>query len=165
MIEPSNPDLESDLTPTFVVSEGETESMSNSESEAEIGRESEFSASVTTKASETQLQIQKATLLHIQTNTTIELPQHLPVIHIGKTGGSIPPDIDISGLPDSQFVSRVHADIRVEADAFYIEDVGSSNGTYINHIPLAPGNRHRLRSGERIALGKEDKVSFIFQLN
>ncbi|NEO28030.1 MAG: FHA domain-containing protein [Kamptonema sp. SIO4C4] len=113
----------------------------------------------------TQLQTQTASLLHLQTDTTIELPSNLSVIHVGKPGGAVPPDIDVSGFPDSAVVSRVHADIRAEADAFYIEDVGSSNGTYINHSPLQPGNRHRLRAGDRIALGKEDKVTFIFQVS
>ncbi|HIK17266.1 MAG TPA: FHA domain-containing protein [Leptolyngbyaceae cyanobacterium M33_DOE_097] len=112
----------------------------------------------------TQLQKQVARLLHVQTNVVIELPPNLSVIHIGKPNERIPPDIDVSGFPDSEIVSRVHADIRAEADAFYIEDVGSSNGTYVNNIPLPMGNRHRLRPGDRIALGKGDKVSFLFQL-
>ena len=112
----------------------------------------------------TQLQQHAARLLHVQTNTTVELPQNLPVIHLGKPNDRIPPDIDISGYPDSEIVSRIHADIRIEGDAFYIEDVGSSNGTYINNTPLPMGNRHRLRSGDRISLGKGDKVTFLFQL-
>lgn len=112
----------------------------------------------------TKLQTQRASLFHIQTKQEIELPANLQVIHLGKDNDIIPPDIDVSGFPDSQFVSRIHADIRVEDDAFYLEDTGSANGTYVNHIPLPQGNRHRLRSGDRIALGKEDKVSFIFQL-
>lgn len=113
----------------------------------------------------TQLQQQKAQLLHIQTNTMIELPQNLSVIHVGKVNDQIPPDIDVSGFPNSEVVSRIHADIRVEADAYYIEDVGSSNGTYVNHNPLAQGNRHRLRPGDRIALGKGDMVTFLFQIS
>lgn len=115
-------------------------------------------------SSQTQLQQQKAQLLHIQTNTLIELPQNLSVIHIGKANERIPPDIDVAGFPNSEIVSRVHANIRVEADAYYIEDVGSSNGTYVNNLVLAPGNRHRLRAGDRIALGKGDLVSFLFQV-
>ncbi|MFW6264422.1 MAG: FHA domain-containing protein [Cyanobacteriota bacterium] len=111
----------------------------------------------------TQLQIQKASLLHLQTNTTIELPPDLTVIHIGKPNDQIPPDVDVSGFPNSDIVSRVHADIRVEGDIYYLEDVGSSNGTYVNHTPLPPGNRHRLRPGDRISLGKGDKVTFLFQ--
>ncbi|WP_017306399.1 FHA domain-containing protein [Spirulina subsalsa] len=118
-----------------------------------------------TATSSTQLQVENASLLHVQTNSVLELPQNLPIIHLGKPGGPVPPDIDVSGFPDSAIVSRVHADIRVEGGIYYLEDVGSSNGTYVNHNPLVQGNRHRLRAGDRIALGKEDKVTFIFQLS
>ncbi|MEA5535340.1 FHA domain-containing protein [Crocosphaera sp. XPORK-15E] len=113
----------------------------------------------------TQLQVFNASLLHLQTQTQLELPQGLEVIHLGKPNEQIPPDLDVSGFPDSDVVSRIHADIRVEGDIFYIEDVGSANGTYINHTALPPGNRHRLRPGDRISLGKGDLVTFIFQLS
>ncbi|NES90599.1 zinc ribbon domain-containing protein, partial [Okeania sp. SIO2B9] len=62
----------------------------------------------------TQLQKQSAKLLHIRTDTDIELPVNLSVIHIGKPNDRVPPDIDVSGFPDSEVVSRSHADIRVE---------------------------------------------------
>jgi pSer/pThr/pTyr-binding forkhead associated (FHA) protein len=116
-------------------------------------------------SSATQLQQQSAKLLHLQTNVVIELPPGLPVVHLGKPNDRIPPDVDVSGFPDSEVVSRIHADIRLEGDAYYVEDVGSSNGTYINNAPLPLGNRHRLRAGDRISLGKGDKVSFLFQLS
>lgn len=112
----------------------------------------------------TQLQQTEARLLNLQTSAVVELPPGLLVIHIGKPNDRIPPDIDVSGFPNSEVVSRIHADIRVEGDAYYIEDVGSSNGTYINNSPLPMGNRHRLRPGDRISLGKGDKVSFLFQI-
>ncbi|PMB18251.1 peptide-binding protein [Fischerella thermalis CCMEE 5205] len=113
----------------------------------------------------TQLQQVTARLVHVQTDRQIELPQNLSVIHIGKPNDRIPPDVDVSGFPNSEIVSRIHSDIRVEGDAYYIEDVGSSNGTYINNLPLLPGNRHRLRPGDRISLGKGDLVTFIFQIS
>ncbi len=113
----------------------------------------------------TQLQQFSTSLLHVQTSLTIEIPVHLSVVHIGKPNTVIPPDIDVSGFSDSDVVSRIHADIRAEGGAFYFEDTGSSNGTYINNLPLPAGNRHKLRAGDRISLGKGDKVSFIFQLN
>ena len=112
----------------------------------------------------TQLQRTRAVLLHLRTNVEVGIPENLSVIHIGKPNDRVPPDIDISGFPDSEVVSRVHADIRIEGDAYYIEDLNSSNGTYINNLPLAPGNRHRLRMGDRIALGKGDLVTFLFQV-
>lgn len=113
--------------------------------------------------SHTQLQQQVVKLLHVQTNTTLELPQNISVVHIGKPNDKIPPDIDVSGFPNSEIVSRIHADIRVEGDGYFVEDVGSSNGTYINSKPLQPGDRHRLRKGDRIALGKGDLMTFLFQ--
>jgi len=114
--------------------------------------------------SATQLQSQAVTLIHVQTQTTLELPQGLTVIHLGKPNEQVPPDIDVSGFANSDVVSRVHADIRLEGDAYYLEDTGSANGTYVNHTPLSPGNRHRLRSGDRLSLGKGDLVTFIFQI-
>ncbi len=121
-------------------------------------------ASIPQANSRTQIQQIYARLLNLQTSTEIEIPPGLPVIHIGKPNDRIPPDIDVSGFPNAEVVSRIHADIRIEGDAYYIEDVGSSNGTYINNSPLPMGNRHRLRAGDRISLGKGDKVSFLFQI-
>ncbi|PZO57483.1 MAG: phosphopeptide-binding protein, partial [Phormidesmis priestleyi] len=106
-------------------------------------------------ANATQIQTLSARLRQAQTDTLIEIPRQLSVIRIGKPNDQTPPDIDVSGFPDSEVVSRVHA--------YYLEDVGSANGTYINGLPLPTGNRHRLRPGDRIALGKGDKVSFIFE--
>lgn len=113
----------------------------------------------------TQLQQQSARLIHVQTNTPMELPHNLSVIHIGKPNDLVPPDIDVSGFANSEIVSRVHANLRVEGDACYLEDVGSSNGTYVNNTPLPKGNRHRLRPGDRISLGKGDLVTFLFQIS
>ena len=114
--------------------------------------------------SATQLQLQRIILFHVQTETDLEISQNLDIIRIGKPNSQIPPDIDVSGFPDSNIVSRVHANIRVEGDAYFLEDLGSSNGTYINHKPLLTGNRHRLRSGDRISLGKGDLMTFIFKI-
>ena len=111
----------------------------------------------------TQLQIAVHQLLHIQTNTSLEIPPQLQIVHLGKPNDQIPPDVDVSGFPSAEVVSRIHANIRVEGESYYIEDVGSANGTYINHNILPKGNRHLLRTGDRIGLGKGDLVTFIFQ--
>ncbi|MCY7385894.1 MAG: FHA domain-containing protein, partial [Microcoleus sp. CAN_BIN18] len=118
-----------------------------------------------TGVAKTQLQQQSARLIHVQTDTPMELPHSLSVVHIGKPNDLVPPDIDVSGFANSEIVSRVHANLRVEGDACYLEDVGSSNGTYVNNTPLPKGNRHRLRAGDRISLGKGDLVTFLFQIS
>lgn len=112
----------------------------------------------------TELQSASASLVHVSTHDRFELSNHLSVLHIGKPNDRIPPDIDVSGFAHADVVSRVHAAIRIENGEYYIEDLASSNGTYINHLPLSPGNRHRLKSGDRITLGKNDLVTFLFQL-
>ena len=106
----------------------------------------------------------KAVLLHIQTGTKIEIAPNLTLIRIGKPNNQTPPDIDVSSFPNSEIVSRVHADIFLENNSYFIEDRGSSNGTYINHVSLPVGNRHLLKDSDRICLGKGDLVTFIFQL-
>ena len=102
-------------------------------------------------------------LQHLQTQTRLDLPPGQSIIYMGKPNDRIPPDIDVSGFPNAEIVSRIHANIRLEGEAYYVEDVGSSNGTYINNIPLPVGSRHRLSEGDRISLGKGDKVTFQFK--
>ncbi len=167
-------EIVSGTTPTFPVSlftEAESATATPEATlaptiEPEIVENISTTGSVTPdKIEATQLQVQTVSLLHIQTSTKLELPQGIAVIHVGKPNDRVPPDIDVTGFPSSEIVSRIHADIRIEAGNYYLEDVGSANGTYVNHTPLQPGNRHRLRSGDRIALGKGDRVTFIFQMN
>jgi pSer/pThr/pTyr-binding forkhead associated (FHA) protein len=103
-------------------------------------------------------------LFHVQTNTYIDLLPNLSIIHIGKPNERIPPDIDVSPLPNSHFVSRVHANIRIEGHNYFLEDLGSSNGTYLNHSLLTPLIHHQLNPGDRIDVGRKNTVTFIFQL-
>ncbi|RUR80245.1 FHA domain-containing protein [Chlorogloeopsis fritschii PCC 9212] len=102
-------------------------------------------------------------LFHVQTNTSFEIRPSLPVMRIGKPNETINPDIDVSGLPDANIVSRIHAQIQVQESSFYIEDLGSSNGTYLNDIRLEPSTHYSLKPGDKIDLGQNSKVTFIFR--
>ena len=115
--------------------------------------------------SPTILQVQSARLIHLPTNKMVELPNNTPLIHLGKSNNYTPPEVDLSPFPNSRVVSRRHADIRIEGDRYYIQDMGSSNGTYLNRYPLLPGNLYKLRFGDRISFGKGDLVTFIFQIS
>ena len=161
-----NPEIAANLGEVPPAAESMPPDSDNSENLAESGETKAPAPLVPpTPPAATTIQTQIAHFLHEQTNTILEIPQNLAVIHIGKPNEKIPPDLDVSAFPNSEIVSRIHADLRVEGGKFYIEDLGSANGTYINYVPLLPGNRHLLRPGDRVALGKEDKVTFLFQLS
>jgi hypothetical protein len=113
----------------------------------------------------TQLQIgQLPKLFHVQSNTSFDLPANVSIIHIGKPNERILPDIDVSNLPNSSLVSRVHACIYKEGSSYFVEDLGSANGTYLNQSLLAPLTRYQLNWGDRIDLGKEGNFTFLFQV-
>jgi MFS transporter, ACDE family, multidrug resistance protein len=102
--------------------------------------------------------------LHLQTNKIIEFPEDFDVITIGKPKGGNIPEVDVSNLPDSNLASRVHAQIRFDGEEYYIQDMGSANGTYINKYPVLPGIWYKLKPGLLISLGRKDKLTFVFQL-
>ncbi len=112
---------------------------------------------------DTALQQPQPYLLHLQTTKVFDVPCQA-LVRLGKANELQPPDIDLSSVPDADIVSRVHAEIVQEGEAFYIEDKGSSNGTFVNHAPLTSGQRHHLVPGDLISLGKEDKVTFVFKV-
>ncbi len=118
------------------------------------------------KVVDTQIQTQSASLLHAQSNTLISLIQDAKsIIYIGKPNERVPPDINVSLFSSAEVVSRVHSAIHLEEGHFFIEDVGSANGTYLNNMPLTPSTRYRLRVGDRITLGKGELMTFIFKMN
>ncbi|HMP16642.1 MAG TPA: FHA domain-containing protein, partial [Gemmatales bacterium] len=52
---------------------------------------------------------------------------------------------------DARDVSRRHARIVTEADGFFVEDLGSSNGTFINNTRVS--GRQQLKEQDRIQIG------------
>ncbi|NEU79482.1 FHA domain-containing protein [Nostoc sp. UIC 10630] len=103
-------------------------------------------------------------LFHFQTNTSLQFPPNLSVICIGKPNDQKLPDIDISGLPDSDVASRIHAQIWVNGDEYHITDLGSSNGTYINGAKLKPQVFCPLHVGDRVSFGQGDKITFMLRV-
>ncbi|MNL80998.1 Oxoglutarate dehydrogenase inhibitor [compost metagenome] len=52
-------------------------------------------------------------------------------------------------------ISRKHARLFVEGGAYYVEDLGSLNGTYVNRGPrLMPGSPQLLQAGDEVVMGK-----------
>ena len=65
------------------------------------------------------------------------------------------PDVDLDQHDREAKVSRKHARILRQNGEFLIEDLGSTNGTYINRgRRLLPGSPHPLRDNDEIIVGK-----------
>lgn len=78
-------------------------------------------------------------------------------IYIGRwdADGGIFPDIDLDTDDPEAKVSRRHARITQRDGQFYIEDLGSTNGTFINRgRRLIPGDRQQIYDGDEIIVGK-----------
>jgi hypothetical protein len=65
------------------------------------------------------------------------------------------PDVDLDAHDQEAKVSRRHARIRLIEGRYMIEDLGSTNGTYVNRgRRLLPGNPHVLNDGDEVIVGK-----------
>lgn len=65
------------------------------------------------------------------------------------------PDVDLDAYDSDAKVSRRHARIRRHAGSYSIEDLGSTNGTYVNRgRRLLPGNAQALHDGDEVIVGK-----------
>jgi hypothetical protein len=77
--------------------------------------------------------------------------------HIGRwdADGGIFPDVDLDTDDPEAKVSRRHARITLSNGQYFLEDLGSTNGTFINRGKrLAPGQRQALCDGDEIIVGK-----------
>ena len=67
------------------------------------------------------------------------------------------PDNTIS-FPNDSNISRNHAEIRERDGEYYLTDLGSSNGTLVNGIPLK--GVHKLKNGDFVILGSSKSIIF-----
>lgn len=77
--------------------------------------------------------------------------------HIGRwdADGGIFPDVDLDSDDPEAKVSRRHARITFSDGKYLLEDLGSTNGTFINRGKrLSPGTRQPLNDGDEIIVGK-----------
>lgn len=86
-----------------------------------------------------------------------EFPMCEDETHIGRwdADGGIFPDVDLDADDPEAKVSRRHARITRRGEQYFIEDLGSTNGTFVNRgRRLLPGDRHQLNDGDEVIVGK-----------
>jgi serine/threonine protein kinase len=68
--------------------------------------------------------------------------------------GQIFPEVDLTPLDGQTKVSRRHARIYRQGTSYFIEDLSSANGTYVNGNHLMPKHPHPLSDGDMVRLGE-----------
>lgn len=74
-------------------------------------------------------------------------------ISISKTPFCIGRSTDTNYRIDNPKVSRKHCSITILSGQFYIEDLGSSNGTYLNGDKIAPYQKIAIQDGDTLKIG------------
>ncbi len=91
------------------------------------------------------------------TNAVLQFPPGKSEILIGREDpvSNVFPEIDLTDHGgDEGGVSRRHARIFVRGNQVFIEDLNSTNYTFVNQQKLAPGQPHPLNNGDEVRLGK-----------
>ena len=86
----------------------------------------------------------------------LELPEKEEVM-IGREDpiSEVFPDVDLTGLGGMEKgVSRKHAIIHRSGTDFTVEDMGSTNGTYINKKRIQPHAPQAIKPGDEVKFGK-----------
>ena len=92
----------------------------------------------------------------LSTDRQIQLPSNEEV-QVGRLDAAhgIFPDIDLT--PDGGLergVSRRHCKIYEQGGEYFVEDLGSANGTFLDDERLTPYLPHVLNDGDRLQLGR-----------
>ena len=86
-----------------------------------------------------------------------EFPLSAEESNIGRwdADNGVFPDVDLDAHDPEAKVSRKHARVLFRNDQFMIEDLGSTNGTFVNRgRRLIPGSPHVLNDGDELIVGK-----------
>lgn len=112
-------------------------------------------------------QMMLAIQLHGSTAPILIKPSEHPEIMFGRADVSagITPQIDLTPYAAFQLgISRRHASVVFRDRQLFIQDLGSSNGTYLNGVRLNRGELHQLRHGDEIKMGQMT-MQFLFQMD
>lgn len=87
--------------------------------------------------------------------TVFELRNATSVIGRWDADNGIFPDVDLDAYDPDAKVSRKHAKIISGGGKFFVEDMGSTNGTYVNRgRRLLPGTPQQINDGDEVIVGK-----------
>ena len=95
-------------------------------------------------------------LIVLESLAEVSLPPGKPDFIVGRSDAvkNIYPDVDLTPFGGDLYgVSRLHARFIIQKPQIFIEDLNSTNYTYLNNLKLQPGQRYILRNGDELRLG------------
>ena len=109
-------------------------------------------------------------LIH-QSGRVFDIKHHQAIekIYLGRQDGlpSDRPVVDIVDVPFAERISRFHAALswNTKENTYTIADNNSTNGTILNGKVLIPQQTYPLHTGDRLELGREQKLIFTIEIN
>lgn len=95
-------------------------------------------------------------VLETSDGNTLEVPEKDEIV-IGREDpiSEVFPDVDLTDLDGMENgVSRKHAVIHRAGADYTVEDMGSTNGTYINRKKIQPHSPQTIKPGDELRFGK-----------
>jgi hypothetical protein len=93
-------------------------------------------------------------LIAESTNEEFVLDKDIITIGRQSPADGIFPDIDLTDLDKEAYISRRHARILKREEGLIFEDLGSSNGSFINNVRITQGIQQFINDGDKLRLGK-----------
>ena len=87
--------------------------------------------------------------------------RHGVVVHIRKTTTTVGRHHSSDVVIDDPSVSRRHAEITYSGDRYFVSDLGSKNGTFVNQDNIG-NSQHSLVDGDEITFGPGE-IALTFQ--
>jgi serine/threonine-protein kinase len=78
-----------------------------------------------------------------------------PELFVGRAHKNVIPDIDLAPYGAAQAgVSRRHSRLLRKAEQWFVEDLESTNGTFVNGVKLPPNQATPIRQGDKLRFGQ-----------
>ena len=143
--------------PAMTTAHSEVMPVRAASSSSSSGSSSGFGLSASSGAARTNNGPHAKLVIHRGRSAGKEFPMNEDEAQIGRwdADGGIFPDVDLDADDPEAKVSRRHARITRRGEQYFIEDLGSTNGTFINRgRRLLPGDRQPLNDGDEVIVGK-----------
>jgi len=87
-----------------------------------------------------------------------------PIVGREDPAKGVAVDFDLTGLDVNIHSSRRHAQIICNPDQFFVRDLRSANGTFVNGERLAAGERRQIFDGDQLQFGSKNAIQWLFHI-